>query len=449
MNAPSLRVAIIGSGPSGLYAADELLKAHSGAQVDMFDRLATPGGLARFGVSPDHHQRRKIIDIYERQLFASGRFRFFGNVEIGRNISHSELSAHYHGIIYSSGASADRMLNIPGEDLNGAVAATNFVAWYNGHPDHHRDQYDLRGERAVLIGNGNVALDVARMLLLPTAYLSKTDISEIALNALAKSEIKEVVIVGRRGPAQAAFTLPELLELKHLDIDIELQGICDEELNKLIAEASSRVESALRLRTLQELAKQPKRHARKLIFRFMHSPLALLGENKVSAIQLGINTLSHDGSKALATSETTALDTQLIIKAIGYRGRALPELPFDAERGILPNEAGRVISGVYVTGWLKRGPQGVIGSNKMCSKETVASVLKDCFEGDLKQAIDETDIATRLSKANINYIDIKAWRQINKTECAAGLQAGKPRKKILSHEELIQAAQPTDAVAGR
>ena len=380
------QVAIIGAGPAGLYAADELLKRDSCVRVDMFDRLPTPGGLVRSGVSPDHCQRRKMIQVYERQISSSGRFRFFGETEVGQDILLAELRSRYSAVLFSSGATADTPLGIEGELLPGCVASREFVAWYNGHPDHSQNHYAMSCDRAVVIGNGNVALDVARMLLLSPEYLAQTDISETALLALRQSTIKEVVIIGRRGPVQAAFTLPELLELKNLPIGIEIDGDIPQ-LN------TGRGELQLRLRTLRELAGQHPDAERRLVFRFLRSPTAILGRDRTEGVELVINQLSDDGEKVIPSSATFRLKTNLVIKAVGYRVEPWAGLSFDESRGVIANEGGRIEAGLYVAGWLKRGPRGVIGTNKGCSRETVTGLLADQNTGALPRRPLSTSIS--------------------------------------------------------
>ena len=432
MNRENLKVAIVGSGPASLYAAEELLKREKTAHIDLYDRLPTPGGLVRAGVSPDHGQRRTMADRYVVQLFASGRFRFYGNVEVGKEISLDELREHYHAVIVASGAAADRQLGIPGEHLNGSVAATEFVAWYNGHPDYADRQFDLSGERAVVIGNGNVALDVARMLLLPQAQLAKTDIADHALEALASSNIREVVLLGRRGPAQAQFTLPELLELQHMPFAIGIEGSFPDTI-------SGNSQAALRLQTLQALNNSNDGAERKLIFKFLHSPLEVLGDDSVAGLRAGMNTLSEDGNKAIASGEETQIDTGLVVRAVGYHGEAVEGLPYDAATGTIPSAQGRVEAGTYVAGWLKRGPRGVIGTNKHCSRETVAMLLEDWRAQRLGEA---TIQSTRelLLERGARIADIAAWRRIDNAEISRGISSGRPRVKIANRDELLRTA---------
>lgn len=440
----ALRVAIVGSGPSGLYAATELLKRAPLAEVDLYDRLPTPGGLARSGVSPDHAARRAVIGVYERIAMASGRFHFHGNVEIGRDLSHAELLAHHHAVIYASGASGDKQLDIPGEQLAGSHAATEFVAWYNAHPDYTQRQFDFSHERAVVIGNGNVALDVARMLLLPVDELRRTDTAEHALTALAASRVREVVIVGRRGPAQASFTAPELLELGALhDVDVLIEH-ADSEF------AWSPTTQPLRAQILGEYrAQAPRQRAKRLVLRFQTSPLEIIGDDRVRGIRLVDNDLVSDARgdiRAQATTRSEVLETGLVLRSVGYRALPLPGLPFDTARGVLPNERGRVLqstggaslSGTYVAGWLKRGPSGVIGSNKQCSAATVNALLEDVAAQRLPAPSGSREsLDALLAQRQPGRIDYHRWKAIDRHELSRGAALGRPRLKYTRIDEML------------
>jgi ferredoxin--NADP+ reductase len=440
--ATPLRVAIVGAGPSGFYAAIDLLDRCSNAQIDMFDRLPVVGGLARYGVSPDHAQRREVIAACERRVMSSNRFSFRGNIEIGRDITHEQLLKTHHAVIYSSGASSDKRLGIDGEDLPGSHAATRFVGWYNGHPDFANEQFDLSCERAVIIGNGNVALDVARLLLLDPAKLQQTDIAEHALLALSASRVREVVILGRRGPVQSAFTTPELVELGHLGFDIAVES----DSAPLTASATTgddeihSFSAALKLKLFNEYARRPQSSGTKrLVFRFMSSPIEIAGQSKVESIRIAHNRLELvDGQiVSIPTNHIQELTTGLVIRSVGYRAKPLPGLPFDIKRGVLPNRAGRVIdsrgdsalTGTYVTGWLKRGPSGVIGSNKPCSHETVSALLDDYASGRLP---DPQDDVSALLQQCPERVDYRGWKRIDHHECAQGKAHGRRRIKLVS-----------------
>lgn len=453
-NRAALRVAIVGAGPSALYAAVDLLRRDAQAGVALFDRLPTIGGLVRSGVSPDHAARRSVIAHYERLLLASGRFQFHGNVEIGRDLTHEELRAHHDAVIYASGASGDRWLGIAGEDLPGSHAATEFVAWYNGHPDYALRSFSFDHERAVVVGNGNVALDVARMLLLGDACLARTDIADHALRALAHSRIREVVIVGRRGPGQAAFTVPELLELADQDsFDVVVAGV--DHLPELPPEALG-----LRARLIDEYRRQPIRgRARRLVLRFLASPVEIVGDDRVRAVRLVENQLvtQHDGSVAAAASgRVVQIDAGLVLRAIGYRGRAFAGLPFDVAAGVMPNRDGRVcdahgapLVGTYVAGWLKRGPRGVIGTNKPCSQQTVACILEDAAAGVLPRTEKgPAELQALLAARRPERVDFAGWKAIDAHERKAGQACGRPRLKLVNTAEMLSVAtRPTPPIA--
>ncbi|HKY89550.1 MAG TPA: FAD-dependent oxidoreductase [Nevskiaceae bacterium] len=443
-----LRVAVLGSGPSGLYAAAELLKRDATARVDLFDRLPTPGGLVRSGVSPDHAARRQVTSVYERIIASSGRFRFFGNVDVGRATTLDELGARYHAVVHATGAASDRRLGIPGDDLAGSHAATAFVGWYNGHPDFADCSFDLSCERAVVIGNGNVALDVARMLLLPHERLRTTDVADHALTALQASRVREVVILGRRGPAQAAFTLPELLELGELpDLDLVIDGPA-----ALLADETPS-SHPLRVRTLREFAaRAPLGHARRIVFRFLASPVAIEGEGRVASLVVTRNELRRAGGgrlEAHAVGPEDRIATGLVFRSIGYRPEPTTGVPFDAAAGVVPNARGRVLDrtggepvrGQYVAGWLKRGPSGVIGTNKTCSQETVAALLEDAIAGRLPApTASADDFGATLAARGVVIVDYRGWKGIDRAERRAGEAQGRPRAKLTRLDALLEAA---------
>ncbi|WP_280236505.1 FAD-dependent oxidoreductase [Nocardia cyriacigeorgica] len=382
-----LRVAIVGSGPSAMYAADELLTQPDVA-VTMFERLPVPYGLARHGVAPDHAKTRQVSRLFD-VMSAQPGFGSYLNVEVGKHISHEELLAYHHAVIYAVGASSDRKLGIAGEGLAGNVSATDFVAWYNGHPDHVGRTFDLSHERAVIVGNGNVALDVARILTVDPESLVGTDISQTALDALRDSRIEEVVILGRRGPAESAFTVPEFVGLLGSDIDIVIEG----ELPEITDDLPYQVEQKLRL--LHSVRNRPFGQRRRIVFRYLSSPTEILGPDQVTGIEMVRNELVADGDgtmRAVPTDRTERLDAGLVLTSVGYRGVPLPGLPFDERAGVIPNLDGRVLeqpggsvlSGTYVTGWIKRGPTGFIGTNKSCAQQTVQQLADDFNAGRLR-----------------------------------------------------------------
>ncbi len=452
-NSSPTRVAVIGSGPAGFYAAGHLLADSSGLiEVDMFERLPTPWGLVRSGVAPDHPKIKSVTRIYEKTA-EHPRFRYFGDVELGSDISRAELAEHYHAIIYATGSLTDRPLGIPGEDLPGSWAATDFVGWYNAHPEYRDLEFDLSGERAAVIGNGNVALDVARMLMLSHSELSKTDTADHALEVLEHSSIREVVVVGRRGPAQAAFTNPELRELRDLE-DVDVVVDPDELERALAVDDPNMSKTAERnVKTLREYAERPPSKARRIVLRFLLSPVELRGdEHGVRDVVLVRNELSADESGALrarATDEQEVLPAELVMRAIGYRGVPLPEVPFDEHRCVIPNERGRVIAedgshrpGEYVVGWIKRGPTGIIGTNKKDAQETVDAVLEDLAADRLPEPStpDPADLELMLRERKPNLVTYAGWRQIDHHERTLGEPHGRPRVKLASIEEMLAIA---------
>lgn len=463
-DASPTRIAVIGSGPAGFYAAGHLLKdAESGFEVDMIERLPTPWGLVRSGVAPDHPKIKSVTRIYEKTA-AHPRFRYFGNVTFGEHVTREELLRHYHAIVYATGSPSDRPLGIPGEELPGSHAATEFVGWYNGHPDHTDLEVDLlSAERAIVIGNGNVAIDVARMLVLAPEELAPTDTADHALEVLAASRVNEVIVVGRRGPAQAAFTNPELLELGELS---EADVIVDElELERGLAVHDEQAEQDATARRnveiLREYAKrEPAGRPKRVVLRFLLSPTALLaGENgHLSAVQLVRNELvaEPDGRlRAKAGSEQETIPAGLVFRAIGYRGIPLPQVPFDERSGVIPNEGGRVIAGgagepsagEYVVGWIKRGPSGVIGTNKKDAQETVDAILADLTSSNgsapsrhRPERPDAEAVEQLLRERQPQLVTYEGWEAIDRHERARGEAAGRPRVKVTSIEEMLRIA---------
>jgi len=444
-----MRVAIVGSGPAGFYAAEQLLVAE-GVSVDVFERLPTPWGLVRAGVAPDHPKIKAVSRRYEKTAGKEG-FRFFGNVEVGRDVSVEELREHYHAILYAFGAAGDRRLGIPGEDLPGSHSATELVAWYNGHPDFCDHVFDLDARTAVVVGNGNVALDVARMLALPRETLAATDVADHALEALAGSSIEEVVVLGRRGPAQAAFTTPELIELSELaaaDVivdpgDVELDPASARMVEQADAQTKKKVEVLAGY-----AASEPHGHERRIVLRFFASPLEILGAERVEAVRVGRTELveQEDGSlRAVVTEAEETIPCQLVFRSVGYRGRPMPGVPFDERSGTIPNEAGRVLgrAGEYVSGWIKRGPTGIIGTNKKDSQETVDTLLADRDAGLLPDppVSDPEAIEALLAERAPEHIRYEGWQAIDEAERAAGEPQGRPRVKLTRTEHLLDAAR--------
>jgi ferredoxin--NADP+ reductase len=447
------RAAIVGAGPSGFYAADQLLKA--GFAVDLYDALPTPYGLVRAGVAPDHPKIKSVIRVYAKTA-SHDAFRFFGGVSLGDDVSRAELCARYHAVIYAVGTSTDNRLGIPGEDRPGSHAATDFVAWYNGHPHYADHMFDLNGGRAVVVGNGNVAIDVARMLVLDPKELAPTDTADHALKAFGMAGVTEVILIGRRGPAEAAFTNPELRELGELErADVivdpaQLEGVEVPE----DGDATKRRNVEI-LREYSQRTPSGKSH--RLELRFLRSPVAILGEGDdgpVTGVRLAINRLVTDADgrvRAEPTGETEDVECGLVLRSIGYRGTPLAGIPFDDRRGLIRNDAGRVISdegvcqGEYVVGWIKRGPTGVIGTNKKDAADTVAKILEDAESGSLCRpdpALSDPDaVAAWLSERVPQHVTWQGWEMIDAYESSLGEPMGRPRVKLVRLAELLEASR--------
>ncbi len=461
-----LRIAVIGSGPAGFYAAGHLLADSSERyDVDMFERLPTPWGLVRSGVAPDHPKIKSVTRIYERTA-AHPRFRFFGNITFGEHVSRADLLAHYHAIVYATGSPADRPLGIPGEDLPGSHAATEFVGWYNGHPDHTDLEIDLlSAERAMVIGNGNVALDVARMLVLAPSELAPTDTADHALDILARSRVREVIVTGRRGPAQAAFTNPELRELGELaDADIVIDpGELDSALAVPDPGATENATSRRNVEILRDYASRPPSgRPKRIVLRFLLSPTALRPgtEGHLGSVELVRNRLvpAPGGSGLRAEpieEERETIPCGLVFRAIGYRGIPLPGVPFDERAGTIPHDGGRVLDpasgaplpGEYVVGWIKRGPSGVIGTNKKDAQETVDAIFADLPSGEggasLAHVPDTSDpdaVEALLRERQPDLVTYAGWESIDRHERALGEPSGRPRVKLTRLEELLRVA---------
>ncbi len=453
-----LRVVIVGAGPTGFYAAAELLK-HEGlvAEVDMLDRLPTPYGLVRAGVAPDHQKIKSVTAAFEK-VAAHPRFRFFGGVELGTHVSVDDLRRHYHQIFYCTGAQTDRRMGIPGEDLAGSHPATEFVAWYNGHPDYRDLHFDLSQERAAVVGVGNVAVDVARILCRTPEELVATDIADHALEALRKSRIKEVYLLGRRGPAQAAFTNPEIKELGELadaDISVRPDEVALDELSRTALERDPDRATAKKVEILQGYAlRQPSGKSRRLSLRFLVSPVELIGNSagEVVGMRLVKNTLVATATGTLQprpTGETEELPVGLVFRSVGYRGVPLPGVPFNESWAVILNEKGRVLDpatkqplpGEYTGGWIKRGPTGVIGTNKPDAAETVACMVEDLASGTtLHPAAPSAPAAERLFRERQPCcFSFQDWLRLNALELDRGKAAGRPRVKFTRVEEMLQA----------
>ena len=446
-----MRAAIIGAGPSGFYATGMLLNA--GFAVDVYDLLPTPFGLVRAGVAPDHPKIKAVTRVFDKTA-RHADFRFFGGIELGRHISRGELRERYHAVIYAMGTSDDNRLGIPGEDLPGSHAATQFVAWYNGHPHHTDHEYDLSGERAVVIGNGNVAIDVARMLVLTPEELRATDTADHAIDVLEQSRLQEIVLLGRRGPVQAAFTNPELRELGELRRADVVVDPADLELDPASAAALAEADGTTTrnvelLRGYAARAPDPA-HPQRVVLRFLRSPLALLGDGRVEAVRVSVNQIvaSADGRlQAVPTGVEEELPASLVIRSIGYRGVAVPGVPFDARRGLIRNLGGRVVDdadaqqlGEYAVGWIKRGPSGVIGTNKKDAADTVARLLEDRDTAALGTPTLEPTEAWVLGR-NPDAVSWAGWAKIDERETGLGAEQGRPRVKLVRAAELHDVAR--------
>lgn len=423
-----LRVAVVGTGPAACYTAESLLRL--GAEVSMIERQPVPGGLLRFGVAPDHPSTKKIGDSFAG-LFRHPRLRLYLNVEVGTDITHADLTAHHHGVVYASGAAADKPLDLPGEDLPGVLSATAFVAWYSAHPEALPGDVDLSAERAVVIGNGNVALDVARILLADPDDLARTDIADHALEALRGSKVREVVLLARRGPEYAAFTRPEFLALRHLPgVRVVVDG--RPEVRAAIGDAEPGSKAAVFADVDMEDVEwdDPPPEGRRIVFRFLATPTGLHGEHHVESIALA--------------GEQDFLPAGLVLRATGYRGRPLPGLPFDPVTATVPHHAGRVeqMTGTYVVGWIKRGPTGGIGTNRTCATETVDTLLEDVAG---HRVLQPTGTAKQFAKLvyrrRPQALGSRAALAIDQAERARGTRAGRPRVKFATVQELVAAGK--------
>jgi ferredoxin--NADP+ reductase len=452
------RVAIVGAGPAGAFAAASLLRAAGDTEIDLLERLPTPWGLLRGGVAPDHQEIKRLQDTFERQTLERG-CRFLGNVEVGADVTHAELMRCYSAVVYATGAQTDKSLGIPGEDLPGSRPATEFVAWYNGHPDYRELEFDLSHPRAVVIGNGNVAADVVRLLTRDVAELERTDVADHALEALQDSRVEEVIVLGRRGPAQAAFTSAELRELGHLDgVDIRVDPD-DVELDPvsrrwLTEEGGFTARKNVEL--LREFAARPVRPEarRRIQLRFLRSPVEIRGTDRVEAIEVGRNEIvrANDGPLRARPvgEEVETIECGIVLRSVGYRAVRLPDVPFDERYFVLPNERGRVLAddgepipGVYAVGWIKRGPTGILGTNKRDAEETVSCLVEDLRAGVLQPAPNagREQIDALLAQRKPNLVTVEGWRAIDAHELERGRREQRPRVKLASRDELLTTAQ--------
>lgn len=460
-----LRIAIIGAGPAGFYAAGHLLQQKDWViEVDLYDRLPTPYGLVRGGVAPDHQKIKSVTKVYAK-IAAHPRFRFFGNVELGKHLFVEDLREHYHQFVYATGAQTDRSLGIPGEDLKRSHSATEFVAWYNGHPDYCDLSFDLSHEHVVIVGVGNVAVDVARILCRTPEELATTDIADYALQALRESQVRKVYMLGRRGPAQAAFTNPEIKELGELQDATasvpEDEAILDPLSRAALDRAPSR-ETERKVEIIQKLAENKATDkSKRLIIRFLVSPVEILSDDSggVSSVRLVKNELyiTEDGRlRPRATGQFETLPAGLVFRSVGYRGVPLPGVPFQQDWGIIPNQDGRVIDpkskrplvGEYTAGWIKRGPSGVIGTNKSDAQETVDHMLEDASAGKHlhPQHTKSETILSLLHERQPDVVTFVDWRYLDQVEVRLGKASGRPRVKYTSIPEMLKVLASADAL---
>ncbi|MGZ4505815.1 MAG: FAD-dependent oxidoreductase [Blastococcus sp.] len=450
-----LRVAVIGAGPAGIYAAEALTRQDDvPVAVDLIDRLPTPFGLVRHGIAPDHPKMRAIRDTLHRTL-DDPQVRFVGNVDIGVDISLEELRRHVDAVVYTYGASLDRQLGIEGEDLPGSLAATELVAWYTGHPDADRARVEaaLAGVRSVVVvGVGNVALDVARVLARTPEELEPTEMPQHVLDALAASPVEEITVLGRRGPAQATFTTQELRELGELDGATVLVDPADLELDPAAEELAAADRNVSRnlavLRGWTDHVAAPGRA--RLTLRFFRRPVRLLGTDRVTAVEIERTAVDSDG-RAMGTGELEVLPADLVVRSVGYRGTPLPGLPVDERSGTVPHEAGRVLRdgrpspGEYAAGWIKRGPSGVVGTNKHDARETVAALLADAADGTLRVEGPVDDLVDTLVARGAEPVLLDDWRAIDAAEVALGQAFGRARTTLHERESLLAAVRAATA----
>jgi ferredoxin/flavodoxin---NADP+ reductase len=442
-----LTVAIVGSGPAAMYAADELLTQH-GVRVNVFEKLPTPYGLVRAGVAPDHQTTKRVTALFDR-IARRREFRFFLNVEVGKHLSHDDLLAHHHAVIYAVGAPNDRRLDIDGMGMSGTGTATELVAWINGHPDFTDLPVDLSHERVIVVGNGNVALDVARVLTADPDELARTDIADHALQALRASRVREVVVAARRGPAHSAFTLPELIGLT-TKADVVLgAGDHDLVLRDLATESDAVTRQKLEiLSKLGDGSGPPQRPRIRLAYQL--TPARVVGDQRATGMEFCVT----------GTDEVCQLEAGLVLTSIGYHGKAIRDLPFDDVGGVVPNNGGRVIDqdsgqpvhGAYVAGWIKRGPTGFIGTNKSCALQTVQQLVDDFNAGLLRDPTDKPSALDALvAERQPAVVDAAGWRAIDAAEVSRGGLGDRPRNKFTSVADMlaVAAAAPTPPLRRR
>ena len=454
-NAPHLHVAIIGSGPAGFYTAQALFRARPDIQVDLYERLPSPFGLVRSGVAPDHQKLKRPIQVYE-QIADHENFNLVANVTVGVDLSIAALKQHYHAVVLANGTESGRLMHIPGEHLTGCHSATAFVGWYNGHPDFRDYVFDLSHETAVIVGQGNVAIDVCRILTKTADELRHTDIAEHALDALAESRIREVYLVGRRGPVQAKFTYQELKELTKLSAcaletpaeELILNPASEAELEKNDGTTRGRVRNYETLKTFA--IESPSTKPRRCTLRFLLSPIGLKGDQRLQQVIFERNHLTGPPGQqtAIGTGEYETIACGLLLSSIGYHGTPMAGVPFDSAQGIIPNDQGRVIDdggpvpGLYAVGWVKRGPTGLIGTNKADAKETVSALLSDLSNHTQSVRVGLEGILPLLKQQSIRAVDFADWQKIDQHEIERGLAKDKPREKFTRVGDMLSVVPP-------
>lgn len=442
------RVAVVGAGPSGFYAVEALLRAGLGIAVDLFERLPVPHGLVRFGVAPDHPKLKAVSALFERILEQPG-VRYIGGVELGADLSLEELRSSYHAVVLATGAPLGKPLDLPGEDLPGVLRASEVVGWYNGHPDHLDCPIDLTATRAVVVGQGNVALDVARVLLKPVDALRQTDIAAHALEALAHSRIREVQVVGRRGPAATRFSLKELKEFEQIPGCTPLLDPSDLGPDSFVVPEGLELEHRIAIEVLAGLGRTDQvaadaldMAARRCVFRFHLAPVALHGQGRVEGLRL----IRTEDWPAGEPGQPVELLADLVVSSIGRRVQPLPGVPLDALRGTHAQVDGRVVQagvampGLYVCGWAKRGAQGTIGTNRACSGDTVARLLSDLPQLLQRAMPTQAPRLAALLSTRGRWFDLADWQRIDRAEQARGESQGKPREKFVHRAHMAAAA---------
>ncbi|MGC8739391.1 MAG: NADP oxidoreductase [Candidatus Hydrogenedens sp.] len=440
------RIGIIGSGPSGFFSAEHILRLHPDCEIDMYERYPDPFGLVRKGVAPDNPNIRNVSKAFDI-IAENKRFAYFGNVDVGIDITLAELQNYYDAIIIACGMETSQRLEIPGEDLAGSYTASSIVGWYNCHPVYHSLDIKLEGKRAVIIGMGNVALDVARILCRPVSELSKTDISNHAIKVLGESKLKEVYIVGRRGPTQAKFKENELLSLEEVgDTDIIIEP-SELEINESSREEMTNHPSIQRMfEYFKKFSMNKVQKNRQIYFTFLRSPIRIVGDGKVEQIMFEKNVLEGLPYKqrAVGTGIIEKMDCDYVISSIGYRGNRFPGLPYDETKGVIPNRNGRVVKndeivpGIYVTGWIKRGPVGLIGHNKPDSLETVKNLLDDLSQLKENKQGSREDVIKLLKSKNIQFINYDDWKRIDSSEIERGKIIRKIRERFCMPKDMLR-----------